>query len=408
MTHIKFDDIKVEMVFDSVNENKLFDRRNSLSDDTTHSIPTDMHIPFNNNLFLNLIVNNREWKNDLKKEIVSKHGSMQIDKNGLTLKCTLNNLDKNFQFLAKNWTKSMNSVISNFMKDFHLDLLSLLEYDLISVVEIIKTFNKQNGYSVQYKEIKKKLHYVVHKHKLEQFKSILQTLVIGRPTSIQFQLPQLPDHEFYELIDPLLIKLKVNYTDIQITYDPFFRNILLIGSKNRVEEFQKLLEEYLRGYRSEKLRSVNEEAYNCSNMINMLEKIAAEEQILCKFAKKNGGFHLIYFQSNCIIDSLPIETFSRIETHIMQNYTSTKIDFLNSNDVLNGEKWSIFKNANLTSNPDITFNINSKEIIIFGRKKVVLTLDTKIQEFLQNNKQISSIKLNFSKNEVKRKLLMFK
>ena len=390
----------------SATQNRKNSLANAINNDSKISKPEDMHKPFKNNLFLNIVLDNKQWKNNLKTEVISKHGDFHIDKNCLTVKCTLSEENRNFYNLAANWTKNMNQTISNFMKDFHHDNISLVDHNLDSLRETIKEFNNKNGFCVQYKQIEEKLHYVVYKSALEQFRSAVQNASIVKPKSVQYQLPLL-ENELYSLTDPLLHKLKLKFPDIQIINDSVFRRINLNGPQNRVDEFQKLLDDYFRSIRSDKLRSINEEALNCANMINILEKIAEEKQILCKFSKKNDGFYIIYFQNNSCIESQKIETFTRVETHIMQNYTCSRIDFLNSNNEFNGQKWSSFKNNHLTSNQDITFsNVNSKEIIIFGKKEMVFTLEAEIQKFLETNKQITKHKLRYFKNEVRAKFLI--
>ena len=184
-------------------------------------------------------------------------------------------------------------------------------------------------------------------------------------------------------------------------YEANSQTIQLIGPNKRVDELQLLLSDYLTNVRCDKLTSISDEAINCENMINLLERIAMAQQILCKFSKKNDGFYLIYFQSISRNDEQRVEVYKRIENDILMNYTSTKIDFLNQSDALNGTKWAEFKSKNLTGNHNITFRlINSKELVIFGKKEVLFDLEERVQDFLDQNRQSTEILLNFKPDEV--------
>ena len=342
-----------------------------------------------------MILENPQWKNKLNQEIELKYGNFKLDQSGFNIECTLKSDNKDYEDLVKSWSNNINSTILVFVNEFTYESLSILDYDLKSLLDGINELNKQNNSYVQVKlaENENKLHFVVEKNNLEGFKKILKTLLIQMKKTTEFHVPLLAYPDFYEIINPLLNNLKPKFPDIHHIYNTLDKKITLSGPDKRVEEFSKLVLDYFISITCEKLRSINEEALNCQNMINLLEKLADEQHMLCKFMKKHDGFYLIYFQYK------KLETFNQLESIIMQNYTSTKIDFLNRTDALNGQKWFLFKKKNLIDKRNIRFNID-KDIIIFGKKEDVFTLESKIQEFLETNKKRDGIKLDFSKNEV--------
>jgi hypothetical protein len=65
-------------------------------------------------------------------------------------------------------------------------------------------------------------------------------------------------------------------------------------------------------------------------------------------------------------------------------------------EMLSIQQWSEFKTKYLLGNSEVKFillNVD-REIIIFGKKKLVCDLDIKIDEFLSQNKQLNSTLTN--------------
>jgi hypothetical protein len=388
---LKFENFRTEMVDDATNR---INNIETLHKDFTRS-PEAIEKPFKNNLFLELTLENLKWRNKLKREISFSYGNLNVNKSGLKIDCTIKSDSKDYEEVVKSWTKNINSKITFFLKDFSIECLSLLDYDLNSVLDGIKELNRKNKNFVQVRvaENENKLHFVVARKNFQQFQRFLENLLIEKKTSLEFQVPLLASPEFYEIINPLLNNLKPKFPDIQQIYNALLKKILLSGFKKRVDDFYMLLQEYFSGISCEKLRSINEDALNCPNVIILLEKFTDEKQMLCKFMKKHDGFYLIFFQNK------KHETFDQLETIIVQNYSSTKIDYHNLTDVLNGQKWFLFKKDNLIGNQNITFYVD-KNITIFGKKEDVNMLESKINEFLEANIKKDGIKFDFSKDIV--------
>jgi hypothetical protein len=65
-------------------------------------------------------------------------------------------------------------------------------------------------------------------------------------------------------------------------------------------------------------------------------------------------------------------------------------------EMLSIQQWSEYKTKYLLGNSEVQFILLKvdREIIIFGKKKLVCDLDSKIDEFLSQNKQLNSTLTN--------------
>ena len=162
------------------------------------------------------------------------------------------------------------------------------------------------------------------------------------------------------------------------------QNVQLRGPGKRLDEVLLDLTDSVSKIRCDKLSSISEEALKCSGLMSFLEKIIIEKKLLCKLSKRETeGMYLVYFAD--------YSGFTELEDFFLSYYTTITIDFANNTEFINTSKWSEFKNKNLISNQDLIWSlVNSRELVMFGKKECLFELENKIQEFLEQNKPSSS------------------
>ena len=407
MSHLKFDDMQIEIISsktfntnkEKTNNKNQAQKRNDIVPLTP--MPKDLVKPLDTNLQLSILIDRRntKWRSIFEEKISTNYGSMSFERNHLIIKCTLDKKSKDYNQLADNWDRKMNSLISSFACQFTMDSFNLDDHELSSIKDSIRRFNERNGFSIDYRVFKKRLFYVIKKNQLVEFQNSIQDNAHEKCKNLDYFIPSLPDSDYNFLIKPLIDRLKYKYPDIEsVAYDMETQNVQLRGPAKRLDEILIYISDSVSSIRCEKLNSICEEAINCANLKIILEKIIDEKKLTCKMSKKSDGIYLIYFLQKTE------SSFSILENHILRNYTSTLLDISKSSNVLNDVKWSEFKNKNLITSDEFTFSIlNSKDLVIFGKKEIVFELEIKLQEFFANNKnekQTLSKKIESSHDEV--------
>ena len=400
MSHLRFDDMKVEIV--EVKTNRA--QRCEKLVPQLLPMPQDLMKQLSSDLQLSILLDrrNNKWRSSLEEKIISNYGSIYFGANLLTIKCTLDKKLENFNELASNWEKRMNSVISGFSNQFCMESINLDDNESSTIRDAIREFNQYNGYSIDYRIFKKRLFYVIKKSQLIQFQNSIVDIAHEKCKNLDYFIPTLPDKNYYLLIKPLIGNLKLKFRDIEsISYTEETNSIQLRGPAKRLDEILIQICDSISKIRSDKLSSISDEVIKCNNLTKIVQKIIDEKNLFCKLIKKTDGLYLIYFLQK-------ESSFLQLENLILQNYTSTTIDCSMSSDVLSDVKWTDFKTKNLLTNHDLTFRlVNSKELMIFGKKEILFELENKVQEFLgkyKNEKPNLSKKLDFDQNEVSRQV----
>jgi hypothetical protein len=401
MSHLVFNDLKIEIKC----QNKKI--TNNTRKKNFSPIPENVVKTLRNNTFLSILLDKRysEWRSALLGDLIHHFATYEFNQDNLIIKCTLNTDMRNYNELAKNWEKKINSIITSFTNQFSADQLSLDDYDSKMVIEAIQQFNQLNGICIGYRVVRRKLFIVGKKNDAKEFLNSLQGGVLKKSKNVDFIIPKLEDESYYSLINPLIERLRKTYQQIEyIFYDSQTKKIQLRGPGNLVDEVLMLISDVIPKIRSDKLRSISQDSLNCPDVVNILENISNFNKLLCIFVKKIDALYLVYFNDCPQIDSPMNQTFQEMDSCIAAYYTCTKIDFLKHTEVLNGTKWSEFKIDNLLVNQDITFSLvdskQSKELVMFGRKEVIFDLELKVQNFLDENKLVSKVALEFPQNDV--------
>jgi hypothetical protein len=307
----------------------------------------------------------------------------------------------------------MNSLISTFSNQFCMESVNLDENELSNIKDAIREFNHYNGFSIDYRIFKKRLFYVIKKSQLVQFQNSIVDNAHEKCKNLDYFIPKLPNADFYFIIKPLIDRLRLKFTDIEsISYVEETQNVQLRGSAKRLDEFLIQLCDSITKISSNKVTSISDEVSNSMNITETLQKIINEKKLFCKLIKKNDGLYLIYLlddkssrvsPGNATPINKDLNALSELENHILAYYTSLRKDLgVTPSEMLNIQPWSEFKTKYLLGNSEVKFRLLNvdREIIIFGKKELVFDLDSKIDEFLSQNKQSNSTLTNFDQSEV--------
>ena len=366
-------------------------------------IPSDIVKNLSSYSILSILIDKRnlQWKSKLEYMLCSNNASLRFENQTMTIKCKIDRKSKNYEALCFDWEKRVDSIIQSFTSEFNMDLILTSNVDLAFFKETLDQFNtRTNGINVAYRVFRDEIVYVANNFHFDKFRIFLKSNLENRIKETFFPLLNLFSAENSDVIQQLVESLKLQNKELEIlNYSNFDHELQLKGPSKLVDEIINEFTELSKTIHCDRLISISEDATNCEDTINILERIRREKNLLCKVHKKEKGFYLTYFQTNSQNDDALIQ----LENFLFLNYTTLRKNFgLTSTESLNMQKWSEFQTNNLIGNPTITFKLinSNREIIIFGKKESVLELDTKINEFLEHNKQISNQKLNLKQEDV--------
>jgi hypothetical protein len=375
-------------------------------------LPRDIIKHVSPNSILSIVINerNKKWRSELEKILYPNYASFNCVNDILTIKCKLRSTFKNYEELVMDWENKTDMLIENFQNKFTIDSIDSDRLGLLKAA--IKQYNQENGFNVDYEVFKKKINYVAKKNHFQKFKRFFENFQLKTPREEFFSVSNLPEPENYNIIPQLLQHIRINQADLElIQYDSNNQKILIKGPLQNVNEVISMLSLLMKNICFEKLTSISEDAINCNDIIEILERIVKEKKLFCHVSKRPYGFYLTYFrtaspiilQENAIPINKCLNALSELENHILAYYTSLRKDLgVTPSEMLNFQRWSEFKTKYLLGNQEIKIRLLNvdREIIIFGKKEFVFELDSKIDEFLAQIKQ-SNLKLtNFDQSEV--------
>jgi hypothetical protein len=423
-----------------------FKKREKFFKKRSHNLQFKVLKSLKNNSFLQMILNERngQWKTELFQIIEKDNAHVTNDQNNLIITCSSSSFEN-----EKDWSSHINSIISDYFNQFHLEIIEYSLANLNPIDDLMKSIDAiRKLYLLDYINRKdtckisimgRKEHVKDFFDRNKSFQSMTKLYandqadfetIKGSIVKIPFLKNESKIYGKNSLISVALKKIQEIY-DVDYAFTANEQQIELNGLKKRVEDVKKLLEKNLVNIKCKKV-NVNEMSilnaiatrHNLTSIKNSLNTIVNEFLCINKsiyklsFQINNDEFegessrndaieiYITFFYNFVELKSIDDGVYEEISQLIIDNLSAFALDVTNYSDFILTKIWKDFEVENLSNKvigKHVYYSlINSHgqtQMLLVGIKENLNLLKSKIQLFLKNN-QFKTITISLNEDDV--------
>ena len=396
--------------------------------------------PLKNNSYLTMILNDRNdaWKRELYMCIKKENAIATHDHVYLII--TSSNSQSRTE---RDWSKHINSVISEYFKEFELKTIKSDEAafkEVNSIIQKIEDIRKL--YLIDYIREDKTLYFMGRKDHMADFlnrNQLLQSLKSSDNSfeTIKSSIVNIPvlKNESRIFSKSSLISMALSKLDrICDLKDHFMDNIEnqieLNGLRSNVERATKLLEANLPNIKCKRVNLIELALLNSTNLQNftafknsltqIIGELLSDSRAIYKLTIKQNTdeteaytgpanmveIYLTFFYNFAEINSIDDNVYEEISRLLIENLSTCVLDVTKSSNFILTKAWKDFEIENLSSKAIgkhvyyALSNVNSRmRILLVGLKNYLEPLIVRIENFLKSN-EFKTAKISLNQDDV--------